>query len=109
MNTKQSIFKEFEIAKHKDIAKSKKPEPREEVFTNRLAVLKSHRDARKSNRNQYSGLDINFDKLILAYSSPSPLDHFYKVGFGMSYDEYVAKKHAEDQKEKDIEKKSINN
>ena len=52
MNTKQSIFKEFEIAKQKDIAKSKKPEPREEVFTNRLAVLKSHRDAKKSNRNQ---------------------------------------------------------
>ena len=109
MITKQSIFKEFDIAKQKDIAKSKNPEPREEVFTNRLAVLKSHRDAKKSNRNQYSNLDIDFDKLILAYSCPSPLDHFYKVVFGMTYDEYVAKKHAEDQKEKDLDKKSTIN
>ena len=104
MITKQSIFKEFEIAKQKDIAKSKNPEPREEVFTNRLAVLKSHQEAKKSNKNQYSNLDINFDNLIKAYSSASPLDHFYKVVFGKTYDEYMFEKQIEEQKDNAEEK-----
>ena len=43
MITKESIFEEFKIAKEKDIAKSK-TFVYENVFTNRIAVLESHRD-----------------------------------------------------------------
>ena len=35
----------------------------------------------------YSGLDINFEKLLEAWSSPSPIDTFYNTVFGMSYAE----------------------
>ena len=59
MITKESIFEEFKIAKEKDIAKSKTPPPYENVFTNRIKVLESHRDAKKSHPNQYRNLDIN--------------------------------------------------
>ena len=46
MITKESIFEEFKIAKEKDIAKSKTPPPYENVFTNRIKLLESHRDVR---------------------------------------------------------------
>ena len=46
MMTKEQIFDEFKIAKEKDIAKSTTKPPYENVFTNRLNVLKSHRDAK---------------------------------------------------------------
>lgn len=104
MITKQSIFKEFDVARQKDVAKSKQPEPREEVFTNRLAVLKSHQDAKKSNPNAYMNIDINFDNLIKAYTSASPLDAFYKVVFGKTYDEYLYEKQIEEQKDEAEEK-----
>lgn len=109
MITKQSIFKEFDIAKQKDIAKSKQPEPREEVFTNRLAVLQSHKDAKKSNPNAYMNIDIDFDNLIKAYSSASPLDAFYKVVFNQTYDEYLFQKQLENQKDEAEEKYSAIN
>ena len=38
MITKESIFKEFAIAKEKDIAKSTTKPPYENVFTNRIKV-----------------------------------------------------------------------
>ena len=72
MMTKEQIFEEFKIAKEKDIAKSTTKPPYENVFTNRLNLLKSHRDAKKSNPKSYRHLDINFDNLILAYSAPVP-------------------------------------
>ena len=34
-----------------------------------------------------SGLDINFEKLLEAQSSASPIDYFYNAVFGMSYAE----------------------
>ena len=42
MIDKMTIFEEFKIAKQKDIAKSKTKPPYENVFTNRIALLKSH-------------------------------------------------------------------
>tara|TARA_B100000085_G_scaffold180622_1_gene164815 strand:+ start:844 stop:1197 length:354 start_codon:yes stop_codon:yes gene_type:complete len=117
MITKETIFAEFKIAKEKDLKLSKTPEPYENVFTNRIALLKSHRDAKKNNRYVYRNLDINFDNLILAYSSPVPVDHFYKKGFGLSYGEYLHKKKLEEEaekkkdkiiKEKDVKEVTIN-
>jgi hypothetical protein len=39
--------------------------------------------------------------LLLAYQSQVPVDHFYKVGFNMSYAEYLSQKNAEDKDKKD--------
>ena len=104
MITKESIFEEFKIAKEKDIAKSKTPPPYENVFTNRIKVLESHRDAKKSHPNQYRNLDINFDRLILAYKSPVPVDHFYKVVFGKTLSQYEHDKRLAELTEKQLEK-----
>ena len=108
MITKETIFEEFKIAKQKDIAKSKTKPPYENVFTNRIAVLKSHAETKKSNPNYYRNIDINFDNLLLAYQSPVPVDHFYKVGFGKPLAEYEHDKRlaelTEKQKEKEEEK-----
>jgi len=100
MISKETIFEEFKIAKEKDIAKSTTNPPYENVFTNRIALLKSHRDAKKSHPNYYRGLDINFDNLLLAYQSPVPVDHFYKVIFGKTLAEYEHDKRLEKKKEK---------
>ena len=109
MIDKMTIFEEFKIAKNKDIAKSKTKPPYENVFTNRIALLKSHRDAKKSHPNHYRNLDINFDKLIIAYQSPVPVDYFYKIGFGKTLAEYEHDKRlaelTEKQKEREEEKK----
>ena len=104
MIDKQTLFEEFKIAKEKDLQKSTTPEPYEDCFTNRLNLLKSHKDAKKSHPNQYRNLDVNFDNLILAYSSPVPVDHFYKKVFGMSLQEYKYKKYVEEMTEKQKEK-----
>ena len=109
MIDKMTIFEEFKIAKQKDIAKSKTTPPYENVFTNRIAVLKSHAETKKSNPNYYRNIDINFDNLLLAYQSPVPVDHFYKVGFGKTLAEYEHDKRlaelTEKQKEKEEEKR----
>ena len=56
-------------------------------------------------QGNYRHLDINFDNLILAYSAPVPVDHFYKVVFGKTLAQYNESKRIEDmtelQKEKD--------
>ena len=109
MMTKEQIFDEFKIAKEKDIAKSTSKPPYENVFTNRLNVLRSHRDAKKSHPKSYRHLDINFENLILAYSAPVPVDHFYKTIFNKTLSEYEHDKRIEDmtelQKEREEAKK----
>ena len=104
MIDKQTIFEEFKIAKQKDLQQSTTNEPYEDCFTNRLQLLKSHKDAKKSNPKMYRNLDINFDNLILAYSSPVPVDYFYNRIFGMSLHEYKYKKYVEEMTEKQKEK-----
>jgi len=104
MIDKQTIFDEFKIAKQKDLQQSTTNEPYEDCFTNRLNLLKSHKDAKKSNPKMYRHLDINFDNLILAYSSPVPVDYFYNRIFGMSLQEYKYKKYVEEMTEKQKEK-----
>jgi hypothetical protein len=104
MIDKQTIFEEFKIAKQKDLQQSTTNEPYEDCFTNRLQLLNSHKVAKKSNPKMYRNLDINFDNLILAYSSPVPVDHFYKKVFGLSLQEYKYKKYVEEMTEKQKEK-----
>ena len=104
MMTKEQIFDEFKIAKDKDIAKSTSKPPYENVFTNRLNVLRSHRDAKKSHPKSYRHLDINFENLILAYSAPVPVDHFYKTIFNKTLSEYEQDKRLADLTEKQKER-----
>lgn len=104
MIDKQTIFEEFKVAKEKDLAMSKTPEPYEDVYTNRLALLKSHQNAKKSNPKLYRHLDINFDNLIKAYSCQYPIDYFYNVVFGKSYKQYQFDKIIEEMTEKQKEK-----
>jgi septin family protein len=105
MVTKEEIFAEFKIAKQKDLKKSTKDAPYENCFTNRLKLLKSHKDAKQTNPGVYRHLDVNFDSLITAYSSPVPVDYFYKSVFGKTYAEHKESVRVEDltelQKEKE--------
>ena len=95
MVTKEEIFAEFKIAKQKDLNK----------LTKRLKLLKSHKDAKQTNPGVYRHLDVNFDSLITAYSSPVPVDYFYKSVFGKTYAQYKESVRVEDltelQKEKE--------
>jgi len=104
MITKESIFEEFKIAKQKDLKESKNPEPYEDCFKHRIAFLKSHKEAKKTNPNLYRNLDIKWDNLISAYSTQYPIDTFYKVVFGLTYSEYLHKKKLEEEEEKKQEK-----
>ena len=104
MIDKQTIFEEFNIAKQKDLQQSTTNEPYEDCFTNRLQLLKSHKDAKKSNPKMYRHLDINFDNLIKAYSCQYPVDAFYNVAFGKSYKQYQFDKIIEEMTEKQKEK-----
>ena len=100
MITKEIIFEEFKIARDRDLKLTKD----KEVFKNRIELLKSHKVAAKEHPSQYRNLDINWDNLIIAWSSPNPTDYFYKSVFGLTYGEYVHKKKLEEEAEKNAEK-----
>ena len=87
---KTNLFKEFEVAKNKDIALSKLDtleEKENDVYKNRIQFFKDHIELKKTNPSYYSDLDINFDSLLSVYLTPSPRDTFYQQVFGMSYAE----------------------
>ena len=104
MMTKEQIFEEFKIAKEKDIAKSTTKPPYENVFKNRLNLLKSHRDAKKSNPKAYRHLDINFDNLIVMYQSGDPEMYMYKKH---GIEPYWMKQQREEEEEKEKKKLGI--
>ncbi|OUW57558.1 MAG: hypothetical protein CBD57_04610 [Candidatus Pelagibacter sp. TMED197] len=87
---KENLFAEFDVAKQKDIKMSKKKDQfakENDKFDNRIQFFKDHIELKKTNPHYYSGLDINFEKLLEAWSSTSPIDFFYNTVFGMSYAE----------------------
>lgn len=98
MMTKEMIYEEFNIVKNKDEKKKKKS------FAHRIAYLQGHADAKREHPNQYRHLDINFDNLILAYSAPVPVDHFYKTIFGKTLAEYEHQRKLDDLTEKQKER-----
>ena len=95
--SKETLFAEFEVAKSKDL-KGKK-----EKYDNRIQFCKDHIELKKTNPQYYDGVDVNFTNLLSAYSSDSPLDTFYKTGFGKTYAEVKAESEADK-----LEKVSIN-
>ena len=98
MMTKEMIFEEFKIVQKKD-AKKKKND-----YAHTIAYLQGHADAKREHPNQYRHLDINFDNLILAYSAPVPVDHFYKTIFGKTLAEYEHDRRIADLTEKQKER-----
>ena len=87
---KDNLFKEFDVAKQKDIALSKLDtleDKENDIYKNRIQFFKEHIELKKTNPSYYSDLDINFEKLLNVYLTPSPRDTFYKFVFGKSYAE----------------------
>ena len=87
---KDNLFKEFDVAKQKDIALSKLDtleDNENDVYKNRIQFFNDHIKLKKTNPSYYSELDINFDSLLNVYLTTSPRDTFYQQVFGMSYAE----------------------
>lgn len=87
---KDNLFKEFDVAKQKDVALSKLDtleDKENDVYKNRIQFLKEHIELKKTNPSYYSELDINFDALLNVYLTTNPRDTFYQQVFGMSYAE----------------------
>ena len=95
---KDNLFKEFDIAKQKDIALSKYTnleDAENDYYTNRIKFCVDHKELKKTNPSYYENVDINFANLEIAYRSTNPRDYFYKKVFGMTYAEKKAKETAE--------------
>ena len=89
--SKEMIYAEWHIAKDKDIALSTKKElddKENDIFTNRIAMLKDMADLKFKQPKVLEDVDINFNRLLIAYESPNPRDHFYRSVFGKSYMEH---------------------
>ena len=90
---KDNLFKEFDVAKQKDIKLSKLDtldEKENDVYKNRIQFLKDHIELKKINPEYYSELDINFDNLLSAYLTTNPRETFYQKVFGKSFAEVRA-------------------
>ena len=90
---KSNLFKEFEVAKNKDIALSKLDtldEKENDVYKNRIQFMREHIALKKEHPEYYSELDINFDNLLSSYLTTNPRETFYQKVFGKSYAEVRA-------------------
>ena len=86
---KENLFKEFYVAKEKDIALSKKTiidERENDYYTNRIQFFKDHIELKKQHPDYYSFLDINFENLLSVYLTTNPRETFYQKIFGRSYE-----------------------
>jgi len=95
---KELLFKEFEDAKEKDIALSKKKtydEKENDVHTNRIQFFKDHIELKNKQSKVYDDVDIKFDKLLEVYQTPNPRDTFYLKIFGMTYEQKKNQEEAE--------------
>jgi len=92
---KDNLFKEFNVAQVKDIKLSK----RGDRYDNRIQFFKDHIDLKSKHPEYYRDVDIKFDRLLTAYQSPNPRDHFYMSIFGKTYAEKKAESQFEPEKE----------
>ena len=81
--TKEMIFDQFKDATKKDQKKKK------ETFTNRIEFLKTLKDDVQKNPKNFdiSTTQQQFQNLIDDWSSPKPIDAFYKRVFNMTFAE----------------------
>ena len=95
---KDNLFKEFDIAKQKDIALSKYTnleDAENDYYTNRIKFCVDHKELKQTNPSYYENVDINFAALENTYRTTNPRDTFYQIGFGMTYAEKKAKERME--------------
>jgi len=95
---KENLFKEFEVAKQKDIKLSKKDsleDKENDIYTNRIQFFKDHIELKSKNPSYYEFLDINFDNLLKAYQTENPRDTFYLKVFGVTYQQKKREEEAE--------------
>ena len=96
---KENLFKEFKVAKDKDVALSKKTTLEEkelDVYKNRIQFFYDHIELKKQHPEYYEHVDIKFDKLLDLYLQPNPRDAFYMAFFGKTYAEKKAEENSED-------------
>jgi hypothetical protein len=81
--TKEMIFDQFKDATKKDQSKKK------ETFTNRIEFLKTLKDDIQKNPKNFdiSPTQQQLQNLIDDWSSPKPIDAFYKRVFNMTFAE----------------------
>ena len=90
---KENLFKEFAVAKTKDITLSKKKtldDKENDYFTNRIIFCDEHVKLQQKHPKYYDLVDVKFDKLKSAYQTVNPRDTFYRIGFGKSFAETMA-------------------
>ena len=90
---KNNLFKEFEVAKQKDIKLSKLDtleDKENDVYKNRIQFFKDHIELKITNPSYYSDLDVNFEALWSAYLTTDPRETFYQKVFGKSFAEVRA-------------------
>ena len=95
---KDNLFKEFAVAKEKDIKLSKKETLEEkelDVYKNRIQFFKDHIELKSKNPEYYENVDVKFDKLLALYETPNPRDAFYMAFFGMTYAQKKKQEEAE--------------
>jgi len=80
---KEMIFEQFKDVTKKDQSKKK------ETFTNRIEFLKTLKDDVQKNPKNFdiSTTQQQFQNLIDDWSSPKPIDAFYKRVFNMTFAE----------------------
>ena len=90
---KENLFKEFEVAKQKDIKLSKKDnleDKENDIHKNRIKFLREHIELKKEHPEYYEDLKINFEKLLETSLTPDPRETTYQSVFGRSYAEVRA-------------------
>ena len=99
---KENLFKEFDVAKQKDIALSKADtleEKENDFYTNRIQFFKDHIELKKKNPSYYEFVDVNFENLLSTYLTTNPRETFYQKVFGKSYAEVRAESEPESLKD----------
>ena len=94
---KEMLFKEFDIEKQKDIKLGKGNDNK--VHTNRIKFLKDMIELEAKSPEVFEFVNINFKRLLIAYESQNPRDHFYKSVFGKSFAEVQAEQSGYDEVE----------
>jgi hypothetical protein len=100
---KDTLFREFNDAKQKDISlsKKKKLEDKEvDIYINRIQFFKDHIKNQSVHPKVYENLDVNFNELLTAYESENPRDYFYMSVFDKSYQQKMYEEELELDNEK---------
>lgn len=96
--TKEELFKEFYVAKDKDVALSKKDtleEKENDIYKNRIKFFYDHIELKKKHPEYYEFVDIKFEKLLSLYETENPRDAFYMAFFGVTYAQKMRQEEAE--------------